>query len=129
MTQKLLAQATTELILENPEKTEVILDRVKILVAQKYRKIKWSSLAEKIANMVAQESKITRYTVTSSTPLDSDEKKDIENKLEGKCDITWKVDANILGGIIIKTHDRELDNSLASRISKYKVAFNKINID
>lgn len=129
MNSKLLAQATTELILENPEKTEVLLDRVKKLSAQKYKKIKWSCLAEKIANMIALKSGVTRYTVVSATPLDANQKKDIENKLQGKTDISWKVDANILGGLIIKTHDRELDDSLISRINKYKEAFKKIKVD
>ncbi len=128
MTTKLLAQATVELILESPDKTEAIIDRVKKLVTQKYRKIKWNNLAEKITNMVARGNKITRYTVVSATPLDDNQKQDIENKLQGKTDISWKVDANILGGLIIKTHDRELDNSLISRISKYKKEFKNIKV-
>lgn len=52
-------------------------------------------------------------TVVSAMPLEDDEKSRIEGELNG-ANITYQVDPNILGGLVIRSEDRVVDGSVRS---------------
>jgi F-type H+-transporting ATPase subunit b len=58
--------------------------------------------------------------VTSALPLTSAEqetvKKDITAKLGGSASVAFKVNPNILGGLVIRVGDKILDGSVAGRL-------------
>ncbi len=59
--------------------------------------------------------------VTSALPLTSEEeetvKKDVLNILGGKGDVEFKVDPNILGGLVVRVGDKVLDGSVAGQLN------------
>jgi len=57
--------------------------------------------------------------VTSSLPLSDKEKNSIKKSV-GVDDISFKVDPNILGGLIIRVGDRVVDDSVASQMTVLK---------
>ncbi len=57
--------------------------------------------------------------VTSSLPLSDKEKNSIKKSV-GVDDITFKVDPNILGGLIIRVGDQVVDDSVASQMTVLK---------
>lgn len=129
MTIKLLSQAATEMIIAQPDKTETILEKTRKLLSERYPRLKWSEFVEKTADNIAKLKGITRIKITSAREISEEEIMQIGSLVAPKTDITIKIDKNILGGVIVKSKDRELDNSLISRINKYKTLFNKTNID
>jgi len=129
VTIKLLSQAATEMIIAQPDKTETILEKTRKLLSERYPRLKWSEFVEKTADNIAKLKGITRIKITSAREISEEEIMQIGSLVAPKTDITIKIDKNILGGVIVKSKDRELDNSLISRINKYKTLFNKTNID
>lgn len=59
--------------------------------------------------------------VTSALPLTDEEqevvKKDIEEQLGSKSDIEFRVDPDILGGLVIRVGDKVIDGSVAGKLS------------
>ena len=63
--------------------------------------------------------------VTSALPLSEDERQALQNGLQQygeDLDIRYRVEASILGGLIIRVGDRLIDNSLATRLSAMRQA-------
>jgi len=62
--------------------------------------------------------------VTSALPLTGKEeetvKKDVLKKLGGKGDVEFKVDPNILGGLVVRVGDKVLDGSVAGQLSSLR---------
>ncbi|MEL6148830.1 MAG: F0F1 ATP synthase subunit B [Chloroflexota bacterium] len=55
-------------------------------------------------------------TVVSAMPLEDAEKKKIEGELGG-ANVTYQVDPNILGGLVIRSEDRVVDGSVRSGLN------------
>ncbi len=68
----------------------------------------------------------TAAEVTSALPLTSDEqetvKKDITGKMGATASVSFKVDPNILGGLVIRVGDRIIDGSVAGRLEGLRQA-------
>lgn len=64
--------------------------------------------------------------VTSALPLTSDEKeavkKDILSRLGGHASVTFRVDPEILGGLIVRVGDKVLDGSVAGQLESMRQA-------
>jgi F-type H+-transporting ATPase subunit b len=56
-------------------------------------------------------------TVISAMPLEDDEKSRIEGEL-GDANVTYRVDPNILGGLVIRSEDRVIDGSVRSGLDE-----------
>lgn len=120
MTIKLLSQAATEMIIAQPDKTDTILEKVKKLLSQRYPRLKWSEFVEKTADNIAKLKGITRIKITSAREIPEEEIMQIGSLIAPKTDITTKIDKNILGGVVIKTKDQQLDLSLRNKIDTLK---------
>lgn len=116
MTNKILAQATSELIIENPSDTSAILDRLRILIATKYRGISWQKFAQALLEQIAQHEDIDRFTVSSATPLSDNQKQALMDKLGKDNDYSWRVNEHLLGGLVLTRKDEELDLSLKKKL-------------
>lgn len=62
--------------------------------------------------------------VTSAVPLTDEERTTIDTRLKARYGedlaIHYKVDAGILGGLIVRVGDRYIDDSVASRLSQLR---------
>jgi hypothetical protein len=56
-------------------------------------------------------------TVVSAMPLEDAEKKKIEGELKGT-NVSYQVDPNILGGLVIRSEDRVVDGSVRSGLTE-----------
>jgi len=58
--------------------------------------------------------------VTSALPLDKEEQaavqKQVVQALGGKGEVTFKVDPNILGGLVVRVGDKVLDGSVSGQL-------------
>lgn len=61
--------------------------------------------------------------VTTALPLSDDEKKKLEGDLGGTV-VEWRVDPNILGGIVVRAGDRVVDGSVRSGLSNMAASLN-----
>ena len=64
--------------------------------------------------------------VTSADELNDDQKNNITNQLKSilgdKLSLSFDVDKNIMGGLIVKVGSKMIDTSLANKINKLKIA-------
>ncbi len=65
---------------------------------------------------------IIEAEITTAFALSDELKNNIAKNLGEKVEITGRVDASILGGIIVKTNDLILDGSLKTQLTKLKNA-------
>lgn len=67
---------------------------------------------------------IVPVTLISAKPLDASVKKTILNTLEGSVkgtlEVTEKIDADLIGGFIVRLDDKQIDASVASQLSQLK---------
>jgi F-type H+-transporting ATPase subunit b len=65
--------------------------------------------------------------LTSALPLTSDEqaevRKSLQEKLGGKAAVEFRVDPQILGGVVVRVGDKVLDGSVASQLEEMRKAF------
>lgn len=71
--------------------------------------------------LVKEEKKIGTVEVTSSVELDSEQKKQVENKLLAttkyqSLEMNFKVDETLIGGMIIRIGDRVVDGSVKTKL-------------
>jgi F-type H+-transporting ATPase subunit b len=63
-------------------------------------------------------------TVTSALPLSKEEQatveKQVQTALGGKGDVTFKVDPNILGGLVVRVGDKLLDGSVSAQLDNMR---------
>ena len=64
--------------------------------------------------------------ITSADELNDDQKNNITNQLKSilgdKLSLSFDVDKNIMGGLIVKVGSKMIDTSLANKINKLKIA-------
>lgn len=77
--------------------------------------------AGKVTVLEGEEAKGDGAVVTSALPLTKDEeetvKTDVLKKLGGKGEVTFKVDPNILGGLVVRVGDKVLDGSVSGQLT------------
>lgn len=54
--------------------------------------------------------------VTSALPLNADEQSSVKKSLAGATNVTFRVDPNILGGLVVRVGDRIVDGSARSKL-------------
>ncbi len=87
------------------------------------------NIATSFIRLYKEYNQIETASVTTAVPIDDITKKEIINKIKTKTgkklELKEFVDKKIIGGIIIKIGDQQLDSSIYSMISKLKQKFNK----
>ena len=72
---------------------------------------------------------IEEATVTTTFPLDAALRKEFEGIVahisNKKVELTEEVDESIIGGFVLKIGDRQIDDSLSSKLSALKLKFSK----
>ena len=90
---------------------------------------RFSNLASIIAqfiNINSQKRGDVIADITSADELNDDQKNNITNQLKSilgdKLSLSFDVDKNIMGGLIVKVGSKMIDTSLANKINKLKIA-------
>lgn len=75
-------------------------------------------------NLLTEDRKILKAKVTSAVPLTEDQKKQLVKKLETikgyKVEAEYKIDKNLLGGLIVETDGKVIDGSIINQMRSIK---------
>lgn len=103
------------------------LDFVKIIL-RKGRESYLPEIAEEFLSQYKELHKVTSVLLTTATPLGPEGLKQIEGKLRDaglvtdNIEIETKVDADIVGGFVVKIGDKLIDNSVAYKLKEMSSA-------
>jgi len=85
-----------------------------------------ASIITQFININSQKRGDVLADITSADELNDDQKNNITNQLKSilgdKLSLTFDVDKNIIGGLIVKVGSKMIDTSLANKINKLKIA-------
>ena len=85
-----------------------------------------SSIITQFMNINSQKRGDVLADITSADELNDDQKNNITNQLKSilgdKLSLSFEVDKNIMGGLIVKVGSKMIDTSLANKINKLKIA-------
>jgi F-type H+-transporting ATPase subunit delta len=98
------------------------------LVSQKERENLLSAIAREFHNQYNALNGIQKATVTTTFPLDAQMRKtfiETAKRVSGarEIELTEKVDSGIIGGYILKVGDKQIDDSLSSKLQELKYTF------
>lgn len=83
-----------------------------------------SQIAATFDSQLKEYKGIVPVSITSATPLDAGVKKmilaNIESSVKGTLEVTEKIDADLIGGFVVRMGDTQIDASVASQLSKLK---------
>ena len=85
-----------------------------------------TSIISQFMNINSQKRGDILADITSAGKLDDNQKTNITNQLKSilgdKLSLSFDVDKNIMGGLIVKVGSKMIDTSLANKINKLKIA-------
>ena len=85
-----------------------------------------ASIITQFMNINSQKRGDVLADITSADELNDDQKNNITNQLKSilgdKLSLSFDVDTNIMGGLIVKVGSKMIDTSLANKINKLKIA-------
>lgn len=94
------------------------------IVAAKRRESVIPAMAASFIEQYREHKNILTAVVTSANGLDAATKQKaldlVKSQLSGEVELVEKVDANIIGGFILKIGDKQLDKSVARQLSNMK---------
>ena len=94
------------------------------IVASKRRESVIPAMAASFIEQYREHKNILTAVVTSANGLDAATKQKaldlVKSQLSGEVELVEKVDANIIGGFILKIGDKQLDKSVARQLSNMK---------
>ncbi len=120
MNAKLWSQAIAELCLRPGARPDEIIAKAQRLITEKYRNIKWAEVNTETQKYIAKAKGIDLVEITSTEPVNEDQKKQFELLFSTETYITYKTNRKILGGNIIKQNGRTLDLSYATKLNNIK---------
>jgi len=108
--------------------SDVTMSFVQIVTSKK-REMYLEGIAESFISLYKVYNNIETVTLTTAAPIDENTKSEILSyiKKNGKTDVelTEIIDEDILGGMIVKMGDKQLDASVIRDIKELKKTFNK----
>ncbi|MBX3163283.1 MAG: ATP synthase F1 subunit delta [Bacteroidetes bacterium] len=94
------------------------------LIASKHREALVKEIAEAFDEQYKQSKNIFTAVVTSAKGLDSTTKNKVldlvKAQTKGEVELVEKIDANTIGGFILKIGDKQIDRSVARQLSEVK---------
>ncbi len=125
-------------LISSPDKLNIfnnLLQKIKAneLTSTFLKVIEKNKRFSNLASIIYQFIKINSYKrgdviadITSADELNDDQKNNITNQLKSilgdKLSLSFDVDKNIMGGLIVKVGSKMIDTSLANKINKLKIA-------
>lgn len=104
-----------------------------ILLAQKRRLDVYDAIVREFRAYDDQQKGVVRVQVTSAVPLSSEQESMLVSQIEKltgrKAVVTRKVDPSIIGGIVTRMGDLQIDGSLSSQLKRLKQALLSTSVD
>jgi F-type H+-transporting ATPase subunit delta len=101
-----------------------LLERFLNLLVQRRRFDLLALIAEEFQAEVDRSQNVQALKVRSAFPMNESQQKNLQQKLEGwlnsKVRMKVVVDADLIGGLVIQTRDREIDQSLRTQLKRLK---------
>ena len=114
-----------ETLLKKINANELTSTFVKVIEKNK-RFSNLASIIVQFININSQKRGDVLADITSADELNDDQKNNITNQLKSilgdKLSLSFDVDKNIMGGLIVKVGSKMIDTSLANKINKLKIA-------
>lgn len=99
------------------------------LLTKKHREGYLPLIAEEFHHMYNEFNGIAEATVTTTFSLDEKSRKTFEDVVKSitkkKVELTEVVDESLIGGFVLKIGDRQIDDSVSSRLKALRVDFSK----
>ncbi|KYG76336.1 ATP synthase F1 subcomplex delta subunit [Roseivirga ehrenbergii] len=99
------------------------------ILVKKQREAYLAAIATEFHHQYNTHTGVEEATVTTTFPIDADlrnEFKAVVKKISGKeVELTEKIDENLIGGFILKVGDRQIDDSINSRLKALKLKFSQ----
>ena len=99
------------------------------ILTKKHREAYLPAIATEFHHQYNVRKGIEEATVTTTFKLDAKLRKEFEGivaKISGKkVELTEKIDEKIIGGFVLKIGDRQIDDSLSSKLSALKLKFSQ----
>ena len=103
-----------------------------VVLIVKHRMAHLAKIIDDFIRLVEAEKGIARATVIVANPLDDDQRQNLITRLAAKTDLTVqlevKVDAGILGGMIVILHDEIIDGSVHHELEMIKKQLAKVKV-
>lgn len=97
------------------------------LITNKKREVYLAEIAAEFLNQYKEKKKILTAVVTTASGIDDSTRKKVMEIVKGASGsevvLEEKVDANIIGGFIIRVGDKQIDASIANKLSSLKQTF------
>lgn len=108
-------------------KVEDALTGLMVMATDKGHGAKLIDILQYFIKLVKEEKKIGVAAVTSAVCLSDQQKSEIENRLiettnYESMEITYSVDAALIGGLVIRIQDRVVDSSIRTKLEKMSYA-------
>lgn len=111
------------------DKLNKITDAYIQLITAKKREMFLAEIAEEFLNQYNEKKKILKAVVTTASGIDDATRKQVLNLVKGASDsdviLEEKIDKDIIGGFIIRVGDKQIDASIARKLSNLKRGFNE----
>jgi F-type H+-transporting ATPase subunit delta len=112
-------------IAERVSKGDQTLKNFLMLLLENGRVATLPRVAEVFSGMIDEVRKLLSLEIISAFELPDPEKTNVQEQIKAEygalATIAWKVDRQILGGLLIKTGDRLLDSSVRGSLEKMRV--------
>jgi F-type H+-transporting ATPase subunit delta len=109
------------------DKVNKVTDSYIQLIAAKKREMFLDQIAEEFINQYNEKKKILKAVVTTASGIDDATRKQVMNLVKGASEsevvLEEKIDKNIIGGFIIRVGDKQIDASIARKLSNLKRGF------
>lgn len=120
-------QAILKAVLEG--KLDKITNAYVQLITAKKREIYLAQIAEEFINQYNEKKMILKAIVTTASGIDDTTRQQVLNLVKGASDsdviLEEKIDKDIIGGFIIRVGDKQVDASIARKLSNLKRGFNE----
>ena len=82
-------------------------------------------ISEVFSSLVDQAKELLSLEILSAFPLPDSEREEIQTRIQkdfgSMASITWSVDPELLGGLLVKAGDRQLDGSVRGSLEKLRI--------
>lgn len=98
-----------------------------VIITKKGREKYLPEIAQTFIDQYYDHKGIVESTITSVEPLSESLKKEVTGLVEGiskkQVVLTEKIDSDLIGGFVLKIGDRQIDESISSKLSALKLKF------
>jgi F-type H+-transporting ATPase subunit delta len=109
------------------DKLNKVTDAYIQLITAKKREMFLDQIAEEFINQYNEKKKILKAVVTTASGIDDATRKQVMNLVKGTSEseviLEEKIDKDIIGGFIIRVGDKQVDASIARKLSNLKRDF------